>query len=170
MLELIKLANRHPRVDIAARSWCGRPLHYCGALFIIDRDPDNSKIIRTAREVNENKKDWVLQKIKVAVADYGAKLNRIPKVACFGLTFKPDIDDLRHSPALDIALSLKQIGYDVLAVEPNTALINPCLVSYDAALKKADILVFLVKHKEFVKYNIKAKLLDKFTLDFCGLA
>ena len=102
---LIQLANRHPRVNIL-HPGAGVGGH-CIAVdpwFIVARDPENSRIIRAAREVNNRKTDWVVEQIKIAAEDATAKSGLKPKIACLGLAFKADIDDLRESPAVHIVL------------------------------------------------------------------
>lgn len=159
--ELIKLANHHPRVNIL-QPGCGVGGH-CIAVdpwFIVDRTPEEARIIRVAREVNDNKPHWVQGKVDVAVADVmketGVSRENV-KIACFGLAFKPDIDDLRESPALEITLALaKKYPGQVVAVEPNVeqapAKLNTAdvaLVGYKDALEQANVFVLLVDHKEF---------------------
>ncbi len=161
--DLIGLANRHPRVNIL-QPGAGVGGH-CIAVdpwFIVDRTPTEARIIRMAREVNDGKPEWVLDRIKRAIADVLAvkRDNTMPdmKVACLGLAFKPDIDDLRESPALDIAKKVARLGCQVLAVEPNIGALHEKLVTPNlrlsplkAALAEADVLCVLVKHKPFVE-------------------
>ena len=159
--ELIKLANHHPRVNIL-QPGCGVGGH-CIAVdpwFIVDKTPEDARLIRCAREVNDHKPQWVLGKVNAAVSDVVAKTGKRKKdikIACFGLAFKPDIDDLRESPALEITLALaKQYPGQVVAVEPN---IEVAPKSFDAAgvvlemqkdaVQTADVLVVLVDNKEF---------------------
>lgn len=160
--ELIALANRHPRVNIL-QPGAGVGGH-CIAVdpwFIVDTTPDEARIIRTAREVNDHKPEWVLEKVKAAMADALAKKPGSTmadiKVACLGLAFKPDIDDLRESPAVEITQHVAQLGCQVLAVEPNIEnlpqkLSQPklSLVTLDDALATADVVCVLVKHRPFV--------------------
>ncbi len=167
--DLIKLANHHPRVNIL-QPGAGVGGH-CIAVdpwFIVARDPENARLIRTAREINNYKTEWVIDKIKIAVADISVKTQRKPKIACLGLAFKPDIDDLRESPACLIVEALQNQNYDVFAVEPNIKTHETLkLVELKSALEFADLLVVLVKHKQFFELNVhstKAKILD-----FCGL-
>lgn len=158
--ELIRMANRHPRVNILTPG-AGVGGH-CIAVdpwFIVHSAPEQARIIRTAREVNDHKPEWVLSKILSAVANHN--LNK-PTVACFGLAFKPDIDDLRESPALHIVNKLAD-AYDgkVLAVEPNVESTNKLnskaqLVSVEDGFK-ADIIVILVKHKAFAGLSFDGK-------------
>ena len=169
--ELIKLANLHPRVNILQPGpGVGGHCIAVDPWFIVAQDTKNAKLIRMAREVNTYKTDWVIEKIKINLADTLAKTGKIPKVACLGLSFKPNIDDLRESPALFIANELHLLGYQVLVVEPN---INSherlTLVKLDEAIDQADVIAILVKHKEFTNPLIKKELLKKLPLDFCGL-
>lgn len=160
--ELISLANRHPRVNIL-QPGAGVGGH-CIAVdpwFIVDKTPDVAQIIRTAREVNDHKPQWVREKIKVAIADVLTNKPRSTmsdiKVACLGLAFKPEIDDLRESPAVEIAQHIAKLGCQVLTVEPNikelpTRLVadNVSLQSLDDALAMADVVCVLVRHRLFV--------------------
>ncbi|MGJ0302802.1 UDP-N-acetyl-D-mannosamine dehydrogenase [Aliarcobacter cryaerophilus] len=163
--ELIKLANRHPRVNIL-NPGAGVGGH-CIAVdpwFIVHAGGETAKMIRTAREVNNYKTEWVIEKIKNAALKFGNENGRKAKVACMGLAFKPDIDDLRESPALYIARRLKADGLDVIAVEPNIESHKEFeIVNYKEALEDADIVTFLVAHKEFKGLDIKTDL------DFCGV-
>jgi UDP-N-acetyl-D-mannosaminuronic acid dehydrogenase len=163
--ELIRLANRHPRVNILSPG-AGVGGH-CIAVdpwFIVHAGGETAKMIRTAREVNNYKTEWVIEKIKNAALAYENKNGRKAKVACMGLAFKPDIDDLRESPALYIARQLKADGVNILAVEPNIESHKEFeIVEYKEALEQADIVTFLVAHKEFKNLNIKTNL------DFCGV-
>ncbi len=161
--ELISLANRHPRVNILQPGpGVGGHCIAVDPWFIVDTNPDEARIIRTAREVNDHKPEWVLEKVKIAVADVLAaqpgKTMADIKVACLGLAFKPDIDDLRESPALEITESIAKLGCQVLAVEPNIdalpetlAVANLALVPLDEALTTADVLCVLVKHRSFIE-------------------
>lgn len=168
---LIQLANRHPRVNIL-QPGAGVGGH-CIAVdpwFIVARDPENARLIRTAREVNNHKTVWAIDQIKIAVADASASTGRKPKVACMGLAFKPDIDDLRESPAVHIADALLSQGYDVVAVEPNIESHDRFpLVTLEDALKTADVLAVLVKHRSFLDAATKMALGERGALDFCGV-
>lgn len=162
--ELINLANRHPRVNIL-QPGCGVGGH-CIAVdpwFIVHQNPNEAKMIKTAREVNDDKPNFVIQKIKERVKDISQ-----PKIACLGLAFKPDIDDLRESPALDIVVKLaNECANQILAIEPNIKQLplklqdktNIELVSLEQALDKADVIVILVKHREFIGMQ-SDKLID----------
>jgi UDP-N-acetyl-D-mannosaminuronic acid dehydrogenase len=168
---LIQLANRHPRVNIL-QPGAGVGGH-CIAVdpwFIVARDPENARLIRTAREVNNHKTVWAIDRIKVAAADVTARTGRKPTIACLGLAFKPDIDDLRESPALHIAETLQGQGYQVVAVEPNIeqhATLELCTL--EDALINADVVVVLVKHRQFLVADVKRKLAELKTIDFCGV-
>ncbi|MDT4833976.1 UDP-N-acetyl-D-mannosamine dehydrogenase [compost metagenome] len=150
--ELIRLANRHPRVNILQPGpGVGGHCIAVDPWFIVSKTPEQARLIRTAREVNDSKPELVIEKVKAEAARF-----KSPRIACFGLAFKPDIDDLRESPALEITKKLSDLFPDaVLAVEPNIeqlpskleAHIN--LVDVSTALDKADIAVLLVDHKEF---------------------
>jgi UDP-N-acetyl-D-mannosaminuronic acid dehydrogenase len=166
--ELISLTNRHPRVNVLSPG-AGVGGH-CIAVdpwFIVHAAKEantEAKIIRTAREVNTYKTEWVIEKIKNAALEYEAKNGTKAKVACMGLAFKPDIDDLRESPALYITKRLIADGLDVLAVEPNIESHDQLdIIDYNQAIKEADIVTFLVAHKEFKGLDIDKKL------DFCGV-
>jgi len=166
--EVIELANRHPRVNIL-QPGCGVGGH-CIAVdpwFIVDAAKGDAKIIKTAREVNDYKTQWVIEKIKNSALEFENKHDRKARVACMGLAFKPDIDDLRESPALYITLSLKNAGVDVLAVEPNIKN-HPefDIVDNKEAVKIADIIVFLVGHKEFLDLDIED---SKEVMSFCKM-
>lgn len=169
--KLIQLANRHPRVNIL-QPGAGVGGH-CIAVdpwFIVARDPENAKLIRSAREVNNHKTAWAIDRIKVAAADSTARTGRKAKIACLGLAFKPDIDDLRESPAVQIAQTLQEQGYDLIAVEPNIDRhASFALADLNAALCAADIVVVLVKHRQFLDAQVKKKLAELTVLDFCGV-
>lgn len=170
--EVIKLANRHPRVNIL-NPGAGVGGH-CIAVdpwFIVHAGGEIAKLIRTAREVNNYKTEWVIEKIKNAILQFEKENGKKAKVACMGLAFKPDIDDLRESPALYIAKKLTEEFENVVCVEPNIPLNSILktqnsilkLVKLEDALAESNLLVFLVAHKEFRKLNIKTGL------DFCGI-
>ena len=168
--ELIEMANKHPRVDIL-QPGCGVGGH-CIAVdpwFIVHQFPNDAHMIKTARETNDGKPLYVISKVKEAIKDI-----KSPKVACLGLAFKPDIDDLRESPALEITKILSDnVDFTILAVEPNVKELpkvlanrkNIELVSLEEALIDADVIVLLVKHKEFVKLKT-----DKNVLDFVNIS
>jgi UDP-N-acetyl-D-mannosaminuronic acid dehydrogenase len=163
--ELIRLANRHPRVNIL-QPGAGVGGH-CIAVdpwFIVHKGGKDAKIIRAAREVNTYKTEWTIEKIKNAALEFEKAQGRKARLACMGLAFKPDIDDLRESPALYITKRLVNEGMDVFAVEPNIKFYDGLnLVNYQNAVKEADIVIFLVAHKEFKGLEVDNKL------DFCGV-
>ncbi|SMB22920.1 UDP-N-acetyl-D-mannosaminuronic acid dehydrogenase [Sterolibacterium denitrificans] len=159
--ELIRLANRHPRVNILQPGpGVGGHCIAVDPWFIVSKTPEQARLIRAAREVNDSKPEWVINKVKLTVADYlqanPEKTARDVTIACFGLAFKADIDDLRESPAMDIVQSLAdQHPGPVLAVEPNikakpaSLSDKVALVSAEAAIQKMQIAVLLVAHKSF---------------------
>jgi UDP-N-acetyl-D-mannosaminuronic acid dehydrogenase len=169
---LIQLANRHPRVNIL-QPGAGVGGH-CIAVdpwFIVARDPENARLIRIGREVNNQKTIWAIERIKVAVADATARTGRVPLVACLGLSFKPDIDDLRESPAVRVVATLLEQGYRLVAVEPNIKA-HPqfeldCL---ENVLAHADVVVVLVKHRQFLDADVRRRLAELGALDFCGVS
>ena len=165
--ELISLANRHPRVNIL-RPGVGVGGH-CIAVdpwFIISRASETSRLIRQAREVNDAKPKWVIDQIRREISRFSGS----PKVVCLGLSFKPDIDDLRESPALHVVDNLLGEGYDVSVVEPNVVeLENYDNIELDCALDVADIVVILVGHKEFLTDDVRRRFAVKRVLDFCGV-
>ena len=164
--ELISLANRHPRVNIL-NPGCGVGGH-CIAVdpwFIVHAGGYEARLIKSAREVNNHKAEWSIEKIKNAALKFELQNARKPKVACMGLAFKPDIDDLRESPALNITRRLIADGVDVIAVEPNIKAHKDFeIADYKKAIEISDIVVFLVGHKEF-----KGLKTEKEVLDFCGI-
>jgi len=165
--ELIRLASKHPRVKILQPGpGVGGHCIAVDPWFIATAFPEQAKIIRLAREVNTAKTKWVINKIKQEVVKFEKKMKRKPMVACMGLTYKADIDDLRESPALEIFESLKHSGFSVLAVEPNIREHKKISVTDTSdALKQADIIVFLVSHKEFSALGVNGKII----LDFSGI-
>lgn len=168
--DLVRLANRHPRVNIL-QPGAGVGGH-CIAVdpwFVVARDEENSRLIKTAREINDYKTDWVIEKIKSHSAEIFKQIRVKPKIACLGLAFKPDIDDLRESPALEVAKSLMNQGYEVVAVEPNIETHEIIeLVTLEEVLNGDFILALLVKHKVFSDKSIKEKLIFLDAIDFCG--
>ena len=172
--ELIKLANHHPRVNIL-KPGPGVGGH-CIAVdpwFIVHSAPERARMIRVAREVNDSKPYYVLEKVKRAVG-FINKPN--PVIACLGLSFKADIDDLRESPAVEITRAILDGNMaNVLVVEPNVEKLPDSfggkavqLVKLDDALSQADILVVLVDHKEFLGLA-KMNFADKVIVDTRGL-
>jgi UDP-N-acetyl-D-mannosaminuronic acid dehydrogenase len=165
--ELIRFANRHPRVNILQPgSGVGGHCIAVDPWFIVAKDPKNSNLIRTAREVNNFKNKWVIEKVKNEALKFQISNSRPARIVCMGLAFKPNIDDLRESPALAVAESLSDAMFDVVAVEPNIESRKGLkLVSIAEGVKNSDIIVFLVKHSQFVSLDTTGKLV----LDFCGV-
>lgn len=178
--ELIKLANRHPRVNILQPGpGVGGHCIAVDPWFIVNAVPELSKLIRSAREVNDGKPEWVLGKTNLEVAEFLSenkeKTAEAVTIACLGLAFKPDIDDLRESPALEIAkaIALTHSGR-VMVVEPNIdqlpseldSRVN--LAALDDALRQADVVVGLVAHKQFVE-NATTLSAVKHLVDACGI-
>jgi UDP-N-acetyl-D-mannosaminuronic acid dehydrogenase len=166
---LIELANKHPRVTIL-QPGCGVGGH-CIAVdpyFIVSDYPMESKIIGTAREVNNYKSFWCAEKIQTTKLEFELKYGRKPSIALMGLAFKPNIDDLRESPAKYIAQKVMQNDNngDYYIVEPNIEEHNVYkLTNYKVAAEKADIIVFLVAHNEFKGLTFNK---EQQVVDFCG--
>ncbi|ARP55268.1 UDP-N-acetyl-D-mannosamine dehydrogenase [Alcaligenes faecalis] len=161
--ELISLANRHPRVNIL-QPGAGVGGH-CIAVdpwFIVDKTPEEARIVRLAREINDYKPEWVVEKVKAAIAGVlslrpDARMADI-KVACLGLAFKPDIDDLRESPAVGVSKKIASLGCKVQAVEPNISELPAKLQgmgielsAMGSAMADADVVCVLVKHRPFIE-------------------
>ncbi|MDA7625468.1 UDP-N-acetyl-D-mannosamine dehydrogenase [Akkermansiaceae bacterium] len=168
--ELINLANKHPRVNIL-QPGCGVGGH-CIAVdpyFIVSDYPMESKIISTAREINNYKSFWCAEKIQNAKLQFELEHGRKPKTAIMGLAFKPNIDDLRESPANFIAQKVLQNSNNEthFIVEPNIEEHNVFkLTDYKKAVEEADIISLLVAHDEFRGLDISE---DRIILDFCGV-
>lgn len=177
--ELIKLANLHPRVNILQPGpGVGGHCIAVDPWFIVSETPEEARLIRTAREVNDGKPVWVLAKVQQAVGQFltanPEKTAKDVTVACFGLAFKPDIDDLRESPALKIANAIsEQHASGVWAVEPNVKELSKeassklTLVPMDQGLS-ADIVVLLVDHRLFREHEWTRRE-DQFVVDTRGL-
>lgn len=168
--ELVDLANKHPRVNIL-QPGCGVGGH-CIAVdpyFITADFPMESKIIATAREINNYKAFWCAEKVQNEMLKFELKHHRKPWVAMMGLAFKPNIDDLRESPAKGITAKVMQgcNNAQIMVVEPNIREHNVFkLKNYKEAYEQADIVVFLVNHREFAELNYRK---DVILLDFCGV-
>ena len=166
--ELIRLANKHPRVNIL-QPGTGVGGH-CIAVdpwFIVSEFPEEAKIIRAAREINNYKTEWVIEKVKNEALRFKIENGRDAIVACMGLAFKPNIDDLRESPALHVSEALKSNGVEILKIEPNLKKeTDSGLTETNEAIEKADILVFLVAHNDFKNITLPE---NKKILDFCGV-
>lgn len=167
--ELIELANKHPRVNIL-QPGCGVGGH-CIAVdpwFIVSDYPEQAQLIKRARETNDYKADWCANKVLESCQRFVEQNEREPIVACMGLAFKPNIDDLRESPAKYIASRIvSESRADVLIVEPNiTSHPSFHITDYKEAYQEADIIVWLVRHTPFVELPRDEKKLE---LDFCGV-
>ena len=175
--ELIKLANHHPRVNIL-KPGPGVGGH-CIAVdpwFIVDSAKDETKLIRTARLINDSKPSFILDKVNQVILEMGVKISEI-SITCLGLSFKPNIDDLRQSPALEIAKKISLMRLKKLyLVEPNIFSMPNCfeddndieLVNLEFAINSSDIVVLLVDHNEFNQINLDL-LSDKYVIDTRGI-
>ena len=168
--ELIELANKHPRVNIL-QPGCGVGGH-CIAVdpyFITSAFPVESKLIADARNINNYKADWCAEKVKNAMIEFELKNGRKPVIAMMGLAFKPNIDDLRESPAKYITTTVMQgcNNANIMVVEPNVSEHKVFkLTDYREAYEKADIVVLLTAHDQFRELPRRD---DKVILDFCGI-
>jgi UDP-N-acetyl-D-mannosaminuronic acid dehydrogenase len=165
--ELIRLANHHPRVNVL-QPGCGVGGH-CIAVdpwFIAAAAPDITPLIQTARRVNDGKSRWVIKQVQARAAALEDKIGRPARIGCLGLAFKPNVDDLRESPALHITTELVVAGLDVLACEPNL-IDHPTikLHSLEQLLAEADLLVFLVAHTTFKGLDLAGRAV----FDLCGV-
>jgi len=163
--EMIALANRHPRVDILQPGpGVGGHCIAVDPWFIVSSAPERAKLIRTAREVNDSKPEWVIEKVRSKAEKF-----KHPVIACLGLAFKADVDDLRESPALGIVrrLAKESLG-ELLVCEPNLAE-HPefDLVDMETALSRADIVLLLVDHKPFRRLK-GSRLKEKILIDTRG--
>ena len=165
--ELIELANRHPRVNILQPGpGVGGHCIAVDPWFIVSKSPEHAKLIHTARQVNDGKSQWVIDKIV-------AKSERFkqPVIGCLGLAFKANIDDLRESPALNIVRQLMAMNVcKIMACEPNVNkdFSDFPLYNLEQILKEVDILVVLVAHDEFKLITGEA-LKEKVVIDTCGI-
>lgn len=167
--ELISLANRHPRINILQPGpGVGGHCIAVDPWFIVARTPKEAQLIHTARKVNDSKPHWVIDKVKLAVSDFlqenPTKTMQEVKIACYGLAFKPDIDDLRESPALNITKSILNMhAGTVMAIEPNINVLPDSLSGLElvdfGTGNRADIHVLLVDHKQFKSATLQSKYL-----------
>jgi UDP-N-acetyl-D-mannosaminuronic acid dehydrogenase len=170
--ELISLANRHPRINILQPGpGVGGHCIAVDPWFIVSKTPEQAQLIHTARKVNDQKPQWVIDKVKIAIADFlqanPGKTAKDVTIACYGLAFKPDIDDLRESPALQIAQNIAKLHSGLtLGVEPNIRVLPKYiekieLLDFVVAIKEADIHLMLVDHKEFkIKHLSSGTIID----------
>ena len=168
--ELINLANKHPRVNILQPgSGVGGHCIAVDPYFLTADFPYESQLIAKAREINNYKAFWCAEKVQRSMLEFELKEGRKPVVAMMGLAFKPNIDDLRESPAKYIVTKVMQgcNDADILIVEPNICEHKVFkLTPYKEAFEKADIVVFLVSHTEFQELPYDE---NKIILDFCGI-
>jgi len=167
--ELIRLANRHPRVKILQPGpGVGGHCIAVDPWFIVAAAPAEARLMRTAREVNDHKPHHVVAQVRAAAAQHAQ-----PVVACLGLAFKANVDDLRESPAVEITAALAAAGLPVLAVEPHVRALPPSLmgkvklVSLEEAVASANVIVLLVDHRAFGSLSLAA-LAGKALIDTRG--
>ncbi|MBT3306051.1 MAG: UDP-N-acetyl-D-mannosamine dehydrogenase [Alphaproteobacteria bacterium] len=171
--EAIELANHHPRVNILQPGpGVGGHCIAVDPWFIVDSAPEDSDLIRAARKVNDAKPHHLAERVIAAAREQTA-----PVIACLGLAYKADIDDLRQSPAVTITRLLAEAGAgEILAVEPHVGSLPPeldaapgvTLADLNEALARADIVVLLVDHKDFKELD-PARLSDKQVFDARGI-
>lgn len=163
---LISLANRHPRVNILNPGpGVGGHCIAVDPWFIVARAPEQARLIRTAREVNDHKPEWVISKVKASADKF-----KNPVIGCLGLSFKADVDDLRESPSVEIVRKLKQqnVG-EILVSEPTLSKHSEFdLMSYEEVIAKSDIVLLLVDHKQFRALKA-ADLKEKILIDTRGI-
>ena len=135
--------------------------------FIVSNSPAKSKLIQAARYVNNEKTNWVISKLKGTIIKLKSSREDEPIIGCLGLSFKPNIDDLRESPALLITTELIKLGFRVLICEPNIKS-HPSLAlsKLDEVIEKAEVLIFLVAHDCFKDLDLKGKKV----IDVCGIS
>jgi len=165
--ELIRLANHHPRVNVL-QPGCGVGGH-CIAVdpwFIAAAAPHCTPLIQAARRVNDGKSRWVIEQVQARATALESQLGRPVRIGCLGLAFKPDVDDLRESPALHITTELLVAGLDVLVCEPNLA-DHPTIKLHELeqVLDEADLLLFLVAHSPFKDLDLSGRAV----FDLCGV-
>ncbi|ABM75422.1 UDP-glucose 6-dehydrogenase [Prochlorococcus marinus str. NATL1A] len=167
VIELIKLANFHPRVNIL-KPGCGVGGH-CIAVdpwFIASEVPEKSQLIQTARKINDYKPQWVIEKITKKARELKSTLRKDPIIGCLGITFKPNVDDLRESPALKIVQGLDKTQLKLIVADPNIKSHNELSISpLNNLINNSDLYVFLVAHNEFKYISLK----NREYLDFCGV-
>ena len=171
--ELISLANKHPRVNILSPGpGVGGHCIAVDPWFIVAENPQNAKLIKTARQVNDHKPIWVIEQVKKAISSLQVRIKRKPLLGCLGVTFKPNVDDLRESPSLEIVVKLTKLGFDVKVFDPHVVPNRaPELefVAEEQLLNNSDFVICLVKHAEFLKLNLEKHKKNKTIMDFCGL-
>jgi UDP-N-acetyl-D-mannosaminuronic acid dehydrogenase len=175
--ELIRLANRHPRVSILQPGpGVGGHCIAVDPWFIVHSAPEQSRLIRTARDVNDGKPHWVIDRIGEALDSFVAqgRAQKDVTIALFGLAFKPDVDDLRESPAVEIAAHLlARVDAEILAVEPHIKRLpeglEGCRLADMEEAARADIVVLLVRHRPFLAFAQRNWRDGQKLIDACGL-
>lgn len=165
--ELIRLSNKHPRVNILQPGpGVGGHCIAVDPWFIVHDFAENARLIKTSREVNLKKTDWVIQQIENNIEKFRQENGREPRIVCMGLAYKPDVDDLRESPALRIAQNLYSRGYKVAADEPNLAEYEDLPLADICEDTAFDIYICLVMHSKYKAFKApeSAKVYD-----YCGL-
>jgi UDP-N-acetyl-D-mannosaminuronic acid dehydrogenase len=166
--ELISLANKHPRVNIL-NPGIGVGGH-CIAVdpwFLVSEFPNEAKNIRLARETNNHKTNWCINKIIEVINVYNIENITPPRIACMGLSYKPNVDDVRESPALNIVNHLIEIGHDIYCVEPNIISYNSLKIyPLNEVVNNVDIVIWLVPHQEFKNLNLDQNVIQ---IDLCGI-
>jgi len=174
--QLIKLANRHPRVNILQPGpGVGGHCIAVDPWFVVDSSPDEAKLIRMARLVNDSKPLFVLNKVNEVVQSTGRDISEL-SIACLGIAFKPNIDDLRESPALNIARKIGALGFkSIFLVEPNIDHLpsgfnidNSELAGLERAINGAEIVILLVDHASFISMDLSL-LSGKQVIDTRGI-
>ncbi len=173
--DLIDLSNRHPRVNILTPGpGVGGHCIAVDPWFIVAKSPEMARLIKTARIVNDGKPEWVLDQVHQKIEAVSKQLGRTPVIGCYGIAFKPNIDDLRESPALNITKELFEVvGDHVAVIEPNIqslpkTLEGCSLINYDEAVERCDIHLLLVSHDEFKNFKSTSIALDR-VVDCVGL-
>lgn len=165
--DMINLANHHPRVNIL-NPGCGVGGH-CIAVdpwFIASASPESTPLIQTARSVNDSKAEWVVDQVVLKAKTLEQELGRPPRIGCMGISFKPDVDDLRESPALYITKKLLSHGHNILICEPNLVSHSVFTLStIESTVENSDLLVFLVAHSRFIGLDLAGVQV----FDLCGV-
>lgn len=171
--ELISLANRHPRVNILNPGpGVGGHCIAVDPWFLVSGSSEGTELINQSRKINDFKPLWAYRKVVEKIKIFSSESKIDPVVGCFGLTFKPDIDDIRESPAMQIFNLLKNNGFKVKGIDPNLSSSTHSdldLISIAQAIDEVDIFVILVNHKDFMGDEFIKKIKRKNYLDFCGL-
>ena len=170
--ELISLANKHPRVNILSPGpGVGGHCIAVDPWFIVAENPQDAKLIKAARQVNDHKPIWVIEQVKKAISLLEVSIKRKPILGCLGVTFKPNVDDLRESPSLEIVVKLIKLGFDVKVFDPHVVPNRaPELefVAEEQLISNSDFVICLVKHAEFLKLNLKNIEKNKTIMDFAA--